>query len=78
MTLPDQSRAVGMSGSIGIVPDGYFAGILGGVGDVVRCKVVNADISVHWFPTAARPGTPCLCGKTTMRDPDASDEEHQR
>lgn len=45
-------------------------GVLLGSGPEVSCKVFNADISVHWFPTAARPGTPCLCGATVMKEPD--------
>lgn len=44
--------------------------VLLGTGPEVNCKVFNADISVHWFPTAARPGTPCLCGATVMKEPD--------
>lgn len=35
-----------------------------GTGSEVQCKVIAADISVHWFPRGAVPGDRCICGAT--------------
>ena len=39
--------------------------LLGRRGDAPKCRVVSDKIAVHWFPTGAAQGTPCLCGATT-------------
>jgi hypothetical protein len=40
-----------------------------------QCKVVAPDVSVHWYPTGARPGDRCLCGLTQMRRPSGNCDE---
>lgn len=38
---------------------------LGRPGEPVECKV-GKYVTVHWYPSDARPGDPCLCGEMTM------------
>jgi hypothetical protein len=47
--------------------------LLGQPGDPVMCKVLPG-ISVHWYPTAAPAGTPCMCGQR-RKDADEIEED---
>jgi hypothetical protein len=45
-------------------------GLLGSGPGIPECKRLGADISVHWWPTNAAPGSPCFCGER-IRDDDS-------
>lgn len=40
-----------------------------GAGANVACRTVAPDVAIHWWPTAAEPGDPCLCGECRKSDP---------
>lgn len=42
--------------------------MLGIPGEPPACKVFSSEVSVHWYPTGARPGDKCLCGMSTMTE----------
>ena len=41
-----------------------------GSGPELACRVVNAEVAVHWWANTARPGDLCLCGEKRMKEPD--------
>jgi hypothetical protein len=41
--------------------------LLGTAGEPVACKVFTEKIAMHWFPSTAKPGDPCLCGATVQK-----------
>jgi hypothetical protein len=36
--------------------------LVGAAGEAPKC-IEHGEVSVHWYPTGAKPGDLCLCGK---------------
>lgn len=51
-----------------MTPQSPLDSLLGG-GPEVACRVISEDIAVHWWPTLAKPGDPCMCGLTLKETP---------